>query len=49
MTNNLSLTLDPKQNEGWMYYYGSLSLTADGQTTSVDYSCPIISVGDTDS
>jgi hypothetical protein len=44
MTNNLSMTLDPNQGQGWMNYNGSASLSFDGYTTSVKYSCPIVSV-----
>ena len=44
ISNNLTMTLDPKQDQGWMNYNGSMSITFDGFTTSTKYSCPIASV-----
>ena len=44
ITNNLTMTLDPSDDQGWMNYNGSASISAFGYTTSASYSAPIIAV-----
>jgi hypothetical protein len=44
ITNNLTMTLDPSKDQGWMNYNGSASISGFGYTSTVKYSAPIISV-----